>query len=211
MLDLLRSKVCRIIECWLSSCWNIFSNAPDTIPTDACSIERDRSILHLFPTNRKSAAALLGFVLLCLAVGGFGSWLTTPNLDPWYADLAKPPFNPPNWIFGPVWTTLFLFMAYAIWRIWQVPSSDVEIRRKRGQAMFAFGLHLILNIGWSAAFFFAQSLAFGLAIISLLALSIATVMVLFFKLDRVAGLLFVPYLLWVLFASVLNLSIFLLN
>lgn len=167
--------------------------------------------MHLFPTNRKSAAALLGFVLLCLAVGGFGSWLTTPNLDPWYAGLAKPSFNPPNWIFGPVWTTLFLFMAYAIWRIWQVPSNDAEIRQKRGQAMFAFGLHLILNIGWSAAFFFAQSPAFGLAVISLLALSIATVMVLFFKLDRLAGLLFVPYLLWVLFASVLNLSIFLLN
>lgn len=167
--------------------------------------------MHLLPKSGKSAAVLLGFVALCLIVGGVGSLLTTPNLEPWYASLAKPSFNPPNWVFAPVWTTLFLFMAYAIWRIWQVPAQPMERARQRVRAIWAFGVHLVLNLAWSAAFFFAQSPALGLVAILIFGLSVATVMVLFFKLDRLAGLLFVPYLLWVLFATLLNLSIFLLN
>lgn len=106
---------------------------------------------------------------------------------------------------------LFLAMAYAFWRIWQLPADAPAQRQARNTASLAFGLHLLLNVGWSAAFFFMQSPAFGLALIVLLGLSIATVMVLFFKLDKLAGLLFVPYLAWVLFAALLNLSIFLLN
>ncbi|MEP4431091.1 MAG: TspO/MBR family protein [Hyphomicrobiales bacterium] len=154
---------------------------------------------------------MLGLCLLCLAAGGLGSWLTAPSLDPWYAGLAKPSFNPPNWIFAPVWTTLFLFMAYAAWRIWQVSSTSAGILQRRRQALVAFAIQLVFTVWWSAAFFFAQNPGFGLLVIALLALSVATVMVLFFMLDRLAGLLFVPYLLWVLFASALNLSIFLLN
>lgn len=167
--------------------------------------------MHLLPKTGKSAAVLLSCVVLCLLVGGLGSLLTTPNLEPWYASLAKPSFNPPNWLFAPVWTTLFLFMAYAIWRILQVPTETVEIGRQRVRAIWVFGVHLVLNVAWSAAFFFAQSPALGLAVILIFGLCVATVMVLFFKLDRLAGLLFVPYLLWVLFATLLNLSIFLLN
>lgn len=167
--------------------------------------------VNLFPKTGKSAAQLIGFIAICLAVGGLGSWLTMPSLDPWYAGLVKPSFNPPNWVFGPVWTSLFLAMAYAFWRIWQLPADTPVQYSSRNRVSWIFGVHLLLNIGWSAAFFFMQNPAFGLVVILLFGLSVATVMVLFFKLDKLAGLLFLPYLAWVLFAALLNLFIFLLN
>lgn len=165
----------------------------------------------LLPKTRQSAIALAACVLVCLAVGGLGSWLTTPGLEPWYASLNKPAFNPPNWIFAPVWTTLFLFMAYAFWRIWSLPTTIIGEHRLRGQAIMAFAAHLLLNLSWSAAFFYTQSPGLGLIVIAVFWVSIVTVMILFFKLDRLAGLLFVPYLAWVSFAAVLNFSIFQLN
>lgn len=159
-----------------------------------------------FPRSAKSALALAGFVLLCLAVGGLGSILTTPGLEPWYAGLQKPSFNPPGWIFGPVWSTLYILMGYALWRIWSLDSNSLQLN-----AFKAFAVQLALNLCWSGAFFFLQSPGFGLIVIIALLTAIVTTMVLFFRLDRLSGALFVPYVLWVCFATVLNLSIFLLN
>ncbi len=155
---------------------------------------------------RRDLAALAGFVLLCLAVAGLGGLATSSSVDTWYPTLVKPRFNPPDWIFGPVWTVLYLLMAIAAWRVWRLPPS-----RPRSVALAAFGLQLALNLGWSVLFFGLQSPGAALVEIVLLLGAIAWTTRLFLRQDRVAGFLFVPYLLWVAFASVLNASIWLLN
>ncbi|WP_306258272.1 TspO/MBR family protein [Pararhizobium sp. IMCC21322] len=187
--------------------------------------------ISLLPRSAKSALALAGFVALCLVVGGLGALLTAPGLEPWYAGLQKPGFNPPSWIFGPVWSTLYVLMAYAVWRIW---SSDPhpsllkaggpksggpkeggpkagKPKADRAKAYWAFAVQLLLNLCWSGAFFFLQSPGFALIVIICLLAAIVTTIVLFFRLDKLSGALFVPYVLWVCFATVLNFSIFLLN
>lgn len=162
--------------------------------------------MSYFPTTAKSALVLACCVFLCLAVGGLGSMLTTPGLEPWYAGLQKPGFNPPNWIFAPVWSALFVLMAYALWRIWSIGPHPLQLR-----AYQMFAVQLALNLSWSGAFFFLQNPGLGLFVIICLLTAILITLVLFFKLDRLAGMLFVPYVLWVGFATLLNLSIFLLN
>lgn len=159
----------------------------------------------VLPRTAGSAAALAGFILLCLAAGFLGSMLTAPGLEPWYAGLAKPSFNPPDRIFAPVWTILYVLMGYAVWRIWARPGPSGEPVRRRAYMYFA--LQLVLNVSWSAAFFFLQSPGLGLAVILALLVAIIVTMIAFFRQDRLAGMVFVPYLLWAGFAAVLNLSI----
>lgn len=162
--------------------------------------------ISLYPRTAKSALTLAACLALCLIIGVLGSMLTVPSLYPWFASLEKPSFNPPNWIFSPVWTTLFVLMGYALWRILSGGSYS-----QRLMAFRIFTIQLVLNLAWSGAFFYLQCPGLGLIVILFLLVAIAITMALFFKLDRVAGWLFVPYVLWVSFATVLNLSIFLLN
>lgn len=165
-----------------------------------------RNTISLLPDSIKSAVALAGFLAMCLAVGGIGAALTAPGLEPWYAALEKPGFNPPGWVFGPVWTTLYVLMGYALWRVW-----SAALQPARSRAMLAFFIQLALNLAWSGAFFFMQSLGLGLIVIVCLLTAIIVTMRLFSRLDSLAAALFVPYVLWVGFATILNLSIFLLN
>lgn len=172
--------------------------------------------ISLLPRSAKSVLALAGFVALCLAVGGLGALLTAPGLAPWYASLQKPSFNPPGWIFGPVWSTLYVLMGYAVWRIWSLDLHPSLLKAggpkaDRPKAYRAFGVQLVLNLCWSGAFFFLQSPGLALIVIICLLAAIATTIVLFLRLDKLSGALFVPYVLWVCFATVLNFSIFLLN
>lgn len=121
----------------------------------------------------------------------------------WYAGLAKPPFNPPNWIFGPVWTVLYVMIAVAGWRTWE--------RRAEGPAMQLWFGQMALNFFWSPSFFTMQSPGLALAvIIAMLALILAFIRVSWNR-DRIASWLFVPYAAWVSFATLLNASIFILN
>lgn len=133
-----------------------------------------------------------------------GSAATVPQIPGWYAGLAKPPFNPPNWIFAPVWTTLFAMMAYAIVRILRQPL-------EKRWALVVYHLQLALNLAWSCVFFGLNSPLGGiLVILPLLALIFATIAA-FGRLDRLAGLLLWPYAAWVSFATLLNVSIWWLN
>ncbi|MCA8920649.1 MAG: tryptophan-rich sensory protein [Planctomycetes bacterium] len=147
-----------------------------------------------------SAGALLGFVVLCFAAAALGA-LSPP--DAWYAGLNKPAWNPPGWVFGPVWTALYLAMACAAWRVWRLPQA-------RGP-LTLFGVQLALNAAWSPLFFGLH--APGLALIDILALLLAVgaTGVCFSRRDRVAGLLFAPYFAWVGFAAVLNATLWHLN
>lgn len=137
---------------------------------------------------------------------GLGALATYPNLA-WYAGLAKPSFTPPNWVFAPTWTALYALMALAAWRVLSL-SAALPLRR---HALVFFLVQLVLNAAWSWAFFglHAPALAF-FVIIGLLA-GILGMLEMFWKLDRVAGLLVVPYLLWTSFAALLNYGILKLN
>lgn len=157
-------------------------------------------------TRRQEFAGLAGFVLLCLAVSALGGLATSSSVGTWYQTLAKPSFNPPDWVFAPVWTTLYIFMAIAGWRVWRTPDSRV-----RTLALRAFFVQLVLNFVWSVLFFGLQ--AIGLALVEIIALLVAIVVttVLFWRIDRPAGILFLPYIMWVAFASLLNSALWVLN
>jgi tryptophan-rich sensory protein len=151
-----------------------------------------------------------GFALIAVAVVAAasvtGQIATYPNLAPWYASLTKPAFNPPNWMFGPVWTTLYLLMVFAVWRILRLPSGPT-----RRTALTLFFVQLAMNATWSWMFFAANSPLLGLInIVPQLALIVATVVV-FYRLDRLAAYCLIPLAAWVAFATVLNFSIWLLN
>lgn len=153
----------------------------------------------------------LGLLLFCVAipllVGFLGSLLTTPSIDTWYAALNKPAFNPPNWIFGPVWTTLFILMGVALFLVLKEGRDNKYFKA----ACFSFGAQLFLNIYWSFLFFFAKepSLAFW-GIISLISMIVVNFYY-FFQIKKSAAYLLIPYLAWVSFATILNYFIWILN
>lgn len=136
-----------------------------------------------------------------------GQWATFPNLASWYAGLVKPSFNPPNWIFVPVWTALYVLMAYAVWRVLKATGS----RSDRQTALTLFFLQLALNALWSWLFFGLNNPLAGLLDIVPQFLLIVATIVTFRRLDAVAALCLVPLAAWVAFASVLNFGIWRLN
>ncbi|UFZ07094.1 tryptophan-rich sensory protein [Bradyrhizobium ontarionense] len=150
----------------------------------------NRSILHLI-------------VLLVLVVGG--GWIIGASNLPgaWYGSLIKPPFNPPNWLFPIAWTVLYILVAVAGWRTYE--------RVESGAVMQVWWGQLLLNFAWSPVFFTAHLMWVALGIIVSMFVLIVTFIVLQWRADRIAALLFVPYACWVAFASVLNLSLNLLN
>lgn len=144
---------------------------------------------------------LILFVALVVGGGLAIGYLTTPG--EWYTRLAKPVFNPPGWIFGPVWTLLYVLIGVAGWRVWR--------RDRGGRPMKLWWAQLVLNFLWSPIFFSAHQIGFALAVILLLLAAVLAFMVASRRQDRVAAWLFVPYATWVAFASLLNGSIWALN
>jgi tryptophan-rich sensory protein len=141
-----------------------------------------------------------------VAASALGQLATLPNLTPWYASLIKPSFNPPNWIFGPVWTTLYALMAFAAWRILRQSPSPA-----RRFALMLFFIQLALNTAWSWMFFAAHSPLLGLInIVPQFAFVVATAIA-FARLDRLAGICLAPLVLWVGYAVALNGAIYWLN
>ena len=140
-----------------------------------------------------------------LGAGAIGSLFTMPAIDGWYADLIKPALNPPAWVFGPVWTTLYLLMGVSLWLVWKSTAKD------KSKAIWLFAIQLVLNAVWSPIFFGVQSLGNALAIIVLLWAAIVLTILLFKKISRTAACLLLPYILWVSFAAYLNYAIWALN
>lgn len=155
----------------------------------------------------KSFVYLILFIVISLATGFLGSLATASSVDTWYVTLNKPAFTPPGWIFAPVWTLLYIFMGIAAFLVWK--SEGLKSRKNLALGIFFF--QLILNFLWSVFFFGLQAPALALADIFFLWLAIIIMMGYFFKLSRAAGYLLVPYILWVSFASVLNVAIVVLN
>lgn len=146
-------------------------------------------------------------LILPLVAGFVGSIFTTPAINSWYTTLIKPSFNPPNWIFGPVWTFLFILMGISLYIVW---TSDINKNKKRVAMVVFFG-HLVLNTLWSIIFFGLNNPFFAFVEIVILWISILITAFLFFRIKKIAGILFIPYIVWVSFASVLNFSIWQLN
>lgn len=157
-------------------------------------------------TRRQDVFGLVAFLFACLIVSGIGGLVTATSVGGWYATLDKPAFNPPNWVFAPVWTLLYVLMAIAAWRVWRSPEAII-----RRWALGIFGLQLALNLLWSVLFFGLQQIGLALVEIMLLTSAVAFCALLFWRVERLAGWLLAPYLLWVTFANVLNLSLWLLN
>ncbi|MEK7592245.1 MAG: TspO/MBR family protein [Patescibacteria group bacterium] len=155
----------------------------------------------------KNLPKLIVSIVVCELVGILSTPFTLAAIPGWYASLIKPPFSPPNWVFGPVWTILYLMMGVSFYCIWQLGSK----KKKAKVALYYFGAQLGLNFLWSIAFFGLRSPVLGLVtIVALLTLIILT-MKHFSPLSRVAFYLLVPYLLWVTFAAVLNWAVLILN
>jgi tryptophan-rich sensory protein len=150
--------------------------------------------------------ALVGFLAACYAVSAIGTLSTIASIPTWYAALNKPSFNPPNWIFGPVWTILYTLMAIAAWLVWRTPGS-----RRRTAALWLFAIQLVLNFLWTPVFFHFHAIAAALAIIVLLWLAILVTTMRFWPLSRSAGWMMLPYLAWVGFAAALNFEMLRLN
>lgn len=153
-----------------------------------------------------NVAKLFLSVLLCLAVGGISGYATASEIPGWYATLQKPSFNPPNWLFGPVWTLLYILMGISFWLIWK--SDDSTLKNK---AMLFFAIQLALNFFWSIIFFSLHQTGWALLEIALLWVFILLSIISFHPVSRTAAYLLVPYICWVSFASALNFSIWKLN
>jgi tryptophan-rich sensory protein len=145
--------------------------------------------------------SLILFLLLVVGGGLAIGFLTAPG--EWYAALAKPAFNPPNWLFAPVWTILYVLIAVAGWRVWR--------RDAGGWAMRLWWAALVLNFLWSPTFFTAHAIGAALAVILLLLVTILAFIATAWRQDRAAAWLFIPYAAWVAFASALNAAILTLN
>ena len=157
-------------------------------------------------TVRADILGLAGFLLICFAVAAVGGAVTASSVETWYPTLNKPAFNPPDWVFAPVWTVLYAAMAVAGWRIWRSPPTPT-----RRTALVLFAIQLGLNCAWSILFFGAREIGLAFADILLLLLALGATTAAFWRIDRVAGWLFLPYLLWVGYAAALNGAIWLLN
>lgn len=154
----------------------------------------------------KEIGILLGFILLCLLAGIIGSIFTTSNIPTWYESLNKPSFNPPNWLFAPVWTTLYILMGISAFLIYKKGlKKDIKF------ALGIFGLQLIFNTLWSILFFGLNSPLLGLICIIILWCLIVFTIKLFYKISKTAAYLLIPYIIWVSFATILNYFIWVLN
>ena len=158
-----------------------------------------------YPGFAKSLAGLVISLGLTLAIGGIGGWVTAGSVADWYPTLARPGFNPPNWVFAPVWTTLYVLMGLAAWQVWR------RLGTLRHRAFALYGGQLALNLLWSILFFGLHRI--GWALVDLVALFAALVATghAFSDIDRTAGWCFVPYALWVSYAGALNAALWWLN
>ena len=146
-------------------------------------------------------------LFICFLPALFGSLFMIGTIDSWYASLNKPWFTPPNWVFGPVWTALYLLIGISLYLIW---ISRTNTFRKTTALSF-FGIQLVLNALWTPVFFSAQSIPFSLIIIFALDIIVIITLWRFYELEKRAGYLLIPYLTWLCIATLLNLSVFILN
>jgi tryptophan-rich sensory protein len=148
--------------------------------------------------------SFLLFALITYSSSVIGGLVTVSFKEPWYALINKPSFNPPSWIFAPVWTTLYLMMTIAIWLFWHSKNRDMN-------TIYIYFIHIIFNTTWSIIFFGLHKIFFALFVLLLLICLIIILILRFKRVNMLSFYLMIPYLLWCCYALVLNFSLFLLN
>jgi translocator protein len=146
-------------------------------------------------------------ILICFLAAGIGTVFTTQAIPTWYSTLNKPFFSPPNYLFGPVWTLLYIMMGISLYIIWNKGLKNKKVK----SAIYLFGIQLLLNTIWSPVFFGAHNLLLAFVIIVALWIFILKTIKAFAKIDKTASYLLYPYLAWVSFASILNFAVWFLN
>jgi len=162
----------------------------------------------------RNLRTLIAFIFIAECAGILCSFFTISAIPTWYAGLVKPALNPPSWIFGPVWTTLYALMGISVFLVWKQysnVSNDLEKLARWKRALRVFSIQLVLNVFWSILFFGLHNPALALVDIGILLVSIVVTMKLFYPFSKTATYLLVPYVLWVSFATYLNYSIWILN
>lgn len=146
-------------------------------------------------------------ILICLIAGFLGSLATIQSIPTWYASLVKPAWTPPNWLFAPVWTTLYILMGVAVFLVWREGFYEKEVKIALG----IFGLQLILNILWSVVFFAFKSILGALIIIAPFWIMILLTIIVFYRISKPAAIILIPYITWVTIAAALNYTVYILN
>lgn len=157
--------------------------------------------------NIQTSLKLISAILISELAGVIGSLFTFSSIPTWYATIVRPSFSPPNWIFGPVWTTLFALMGIALFLVWQKGFSRKDVK----VAVVLFAVQLLLNTCWSIIFFGAHNPGAAFIEIIFLWLAILVTIIAFFRISKWAGYLLLPYIAWVSFAAFLNYAIWTLN
>lgn len=152
------------------------------------------------------AGGLVVFLIICFAAAAIGGIVTGPAIDGWYETLEKPSWQPPAWLFGPVWTVLYMLMAIAAWLVWRQAGA-----RSASVPLSLFAIQLVLNVAWSWIFFGLQRPGWAALELIVLWLAIAVTTLAFYRRSKLAAVLMLPYISWVTFAGVLNFTIWRLN
>ena len=148
--------------------------------------------------------SFLLFLIVTFSASFIGAFATINYKEPWYSLLTKPSFNPPDWVFGPVWTMLYLLMTIAIWKVWQSNFRNINI-------VYIYFIHLFFNTMWSIVFFVFHNILLALFVLIILIGLILYLMMQYRKINLISFYLMIPYLVWCIFASVLNFSILIIN
>ena len=152
----------------------------------------------------KKIISLLIFNILAFGASAWGSYVTNLYKEPWYSEIVKPTFNPPEWVFAPVWTTLYIAMSVAIWLIWINPKRIEKI-------IYIYFIHLLINGSWSIFFFGLHLILVSLIVIAIIIFFVVWLIKLYHPINKLSSFLMVPYLMWLSYAFVLNFYIFILN
>ena len=152
----------------------------------------------------KKIISLLIFNILAFGASAWGSYVTNMYKEPWYSEIVKPSFNPPDWIFAPVWIILYITMSVAIWLIWINPKRVEKI-------IYIYFIHLLINGSWSIFFFGLHLILVSLIIIAIIIFFVIWLIKLYYPINKLSSFLMVPYLIWLSYAFVLNFYIFILN
>jgi tryptophan-rich sensory protein len=156
-----------------------------------------------FMLKNKLLSFLL-FAVITYSASAIGGLATINFKEPWYSMLVMPAYNPPDWVFAPVWTTLYLFMTIAIWKFWHSKNRDID-------TIYIYIVHLIFNTTWSIVFFVFHKITLALIVLVILILLIIILIVRFKRVNLLSFYLMIPYLLWCFYALIINLSLFILN
>ncbi len=153
--------------------------------------------------TKNKSLSLVFILMITFIASGIGGFTTAFFKEPWYSDIILPSFNPPNWVFGPIWTTLYIFMSIAAWRIW-INFFDKSILK-------LYFLHLFFNMIWSIIFFGFHQIGLALIDLIIILIFIVFLMKIYYLKDKISFTLMIPYFLWSSYALVLNFNIFILN